>query len=147
MKDDRICFIDTNVLVYAFDKSEAKKNGKAKQLLERCFKGETLLAASTQTLSEFFVVATKKIQRPITGSQAKNIIQKIIEFKRFSILTIKPGTIVSAINTCNETNTHYWDCLIAETMKENSMYQIYTENTKDFRKISGIKTINPFQKI
>jgi len=144
MKDDRACFIDTNILVYAFDRSEAKKNKKARQLIGKCFKGEVLLATSTQTLSEFFVVVTKKIQKPIAGSQASGIIRNIIDFKGFSILTIKPGTIVSAANACTETTAHYWDCLIAETMKENSVYRIYTENTKDFGKIGGIEVINPF---
>ena len=146
MKDDRHCFIDTNILVYAFDTDEIKKNKKAKQLLEKCFKGEVCLVASTQVLSEFFTVVTKKIQSPIACSQAKEIIQNIIDFRGFSVLTIKPSTILSAINSCNETNGHYWDCLIAETMKENKVFQIYTENTKDFGKIGGIQSVNPFLK-
>jgi predicted nucleic acid-binding protein len=31
-------------------------------------------------------------------------------------------------------------------MKENNVYTIVTENEKDFKKIKGIKVINPFKK-
>ena len=145
MKDDAAPFIDANILVYAFDRSEGKKNRKAKQLLKKCFKGEVPLATSTQTLSEFFVTATKKIQKPITCGQANSIVRKIIDFRGFSILTIKPSTIVAAIDTHSKTKAHYWDALIAETMKENKMFHIYTENTNDFKRISEIKATNPLR--
>ena len=81
MKDDDSLFIDSNILIYAFDKSEAIKHKKAKKLLEKCFGGESRLATSTQVLSEFFVNATKKIEKPISQEAAKNIIGKIIEFQ------------------------------------------------------------------
>jgi predicted nucleic acid-binding protein len=32
-------------------------------------------------------------------------------------------------------------------MKENGVYIIFTENEKDFKKIKGIKVINPFKSI
>lgn len=41
--------------------------------------------------------------------------------------------------------THYWDYLIASTMKENAVKEIYTENTKDFEKIPELKVVNPFR--
>lgn len=145
MKDDDIPFIDSNIFVYAFDKNEAMKHKKAKKLLEKCFSGEISLATSTQIMSEFFVNVTKKIEKPISIEDAKNIIEKIIEFKGFSVLTIKPVTIKSAINTTQKTGAHYWDSLIAETMKENKLFEILTENTKDFEKIKEIRAENPLK--
>ena len=41
-------------------------------------------------------------------------------------------------------NINYWDAFIAATMIENKIFNIYTENTKDFLKIDGIKARNPF---
>ncbi len=144
MKDETP-FVDTNILVYAFDKSEPEKNRKASRLLQQCFQGETMLAVSTQILSEFFVTVTKKIPKPMACEDAKQIVQKIIEFGGFVVLGIKPGTVVSAISTCSETKAHYWDTLIAETMKENKMFTILTENMEDFKKIKEIKAVNPLQ--
>ncbi len=41
--------------------------------------------------------------------------------------------------------TPFWDALIAETMLENGVSTIYTENEKDFKKMRGINAINPFK--
>jgi predicted nucleic acid-binding protein len=39
---------------------------------------------------------------------------------------------------------HYWDALIAATMRENNIFCIYTENG-DFKSIPWLKVINPFE--
>jgi predicted nucleic acid-binding protein len=57
----------------------------------------------------------------------------------------KITTIKSAIDLSNENNMSFWDSLIAATMIENNIFNIYTENVKDF-KISGINAVNPFAK-
>lgn len=142
MSDDSP-FIDSNILVYAFDKSEAVKHTKARKLLEKCFSGETHLTTSVQVLSEFFVNVTKKIEKPIAIEEAKGIVEKIIEFQAFTVFAVKASTIKSAISTIQKTGVHYWDALIAETMKENKVFEILTENTKDFKKIKEIEAKNP----
>ena len=54
--------IDSNVLIYAFDKDENEKNPIAKAILERIFNGEMNAFLSTQNLSEFYYNVTKKIK-------------------------------------------------------------------------------------
>jgi predicted nucleic acid-binding protein len=39
---------------------------------------------------------------------------------------------------------HLWDAAIAATMKENDIFEIVTENVKDFKKIPQLKVSNPF---
>ena len=51
-------FFDTNVLVYAFDKSEPEKGTIAKRLI-RDYGSEGNLVLSTQVLQEFYVTVTK----------------------------------------------------------------------------------------
>ena len=53
---------------------------------------------------------------------------------------------MSAIETSILLKTNIWDTPIMETMKENNVYAIVTENEKDFKRIKGIKVINPFKK-
>jgi predicted nucleic acid-binding protein len=53
--------------------------------------------------------------------------------------------IKKAINVTIEFKAKFWDAVIAETMKENEIVKIYTENEDDFKKIPGIKVINPFK--
>lgn len=58
------CFIDTNVVVYAYDRHEPHKRETARQILRRGIKDENIVL-SPQVLSEFFVVVTKKIKDPL----------------------------------------------------------------------------------
>lgn len=49
------------------------------------------------------------------------------------------------MNTAINQKVDFWDALIAETMKENGIVKIYTENEQDFMKIPGIKVVNPLK--
>lgn len=57
-------FVDTNVLVYAYDRSAGKKRTRAIALLERLILGRRL-ALSLQVLQEFYVVATRELPEPL----------------------------------------------------------------------------------
>ena len=59
------------------------------------------------------------------------------------VLNYNAQTIKSAIGISSKHGIHYWDALLAATMKENNVFSIYTENEKDFKKIPWLKTINP----
>lgn len=142
---DRMYLIDSNILVYAYDKSEPKKREKAKNLLEKCWRKEKKFALSIQNLSEFFVAVTEKIEKPISKSKAHEIISDLIEFENWTILTFGSRTVLSAINYSKKSNVPYWDGLIVATMLENQVFKIYTENTKHFRKIKQITPENPFK--
>ncbi|HET6582305.1 MAG TPA: PIN domain-containing protein [Nannocystaceae bacterium] len=54
---DRV-FVDTNVLVYAFDRDEPAKRKRSLAILE----GEDDLVLSTQVLQEFYVTVTRKLR-------------------------------------------------------------------------------------
>ena len=144
MNDD-LFFIDTNILVYAFDSLEKIKQKKAFDILDKCFKMETRYMLSSQNLAEFFSVVTKKIQNPISVEEAKNILIRIIELKGFIKLNYNQGTIIRAIKLLEKENLKFWDSLLIATMLENDVFNIYTENEKDFNKIKNINVINPFK--
>ncbi len=142
MKDE-IVLIDSNILVYAYDKFDIEKNKKSMQILEKCWKKELKLAVSIQNLSEFYVVTTKKFKAPIEKNIISNITKKIIEFEYWKILIPKESTLIKAMEINEKYNTEYYDSLIAATMLENGITKIYTENVKDFVKIKELEVINP----
>ena len=65
MSDD-VVFVDTNVLVYLFDQGEPGKRAIAKEI----FRQYERLWLSTQVLQEFFVVVTRKLERPLSPDRA-----------------------------------------------------------------------------
>ncbi len=54
--NNEICSIDTNILIYAYDKSEGKKHEICKHLMDVCWRLQEKYSISTQNLSEFCVV-------------------------------------------------------------------------------------------
>lgn len=143
MKND-LFLIDTNILVYAYDTSEKKKCNICKDLIRKCWKNEKKYAISLQNLSEFYVIITNKIERPITERDAAKRIERIIEFSNW--IKIKPDsqTILDAIKLNARYRLPYWDALLAATMKENGILGIYTEDTH-FKKIPWLEVINPIR--
>ena len=39
---------------------------------------------------------------------------------------------------------HFWDAVIMETMKENGIGKVFTENVRDFAGTKGIEVVDPF---
>ena len=57
-------FLDTNILVYAYDRSEPRKQQIAQGLVRRAVAGE--IAASSQVLGEFVATLLHKLTPPAT---------------------------------------------------------------------------------
>jgi hypothetical protein len=55
-------FIDTNVLAYAYDRSEPDKQARALAVLDQLV---GMSALSTQVLGELFIVLTRKLHKPL----------------------------------------------------------------------------------
>lgn len=143
MKDE--IFFDTTVLVYAHDESEPKKRQVCKRLVEEVFKGERCGVISNQVAAELFSVLTKKMRRPLSKDMAEKIVEDFIGSENWVKINYDERTVKNAMFTSRDHNTSFWDALIAETMKENGINKIYTENDEDFKKIPGIKVINPLR--
>jgi len=143
MKDE--VFFDTNIIAYAFDKSEPRKKKICERLVERVFKGEIRGCVSNQVLGELFVVLTEKIGKPISRETARIIVEAFIESDKWKKIDYSSLTVKKALVNAERVKASFWDILIVETMKENKVSKIYTENEKDFRKIGGVEVINPFK--
>ena len=143
-EDNAPSLIDSNIIIYAYDKDELSKNPKASKLLGNAMKGKLNISLSTQNLSEFYFNVTKKIKNPISEKEAKEIITELLSFNNFELLKITGNTILNAIDISIKYKAPYWDSLIASTMQENSVFTIITENDKDFKKIPWLNVVNPF---
>ena len=145
--DPKLFFIDTNILVYAYDTTDAQKHLIAKNLLERCWKKEVVYTLSAQNLAEFFVVATRKIPHPISPAVAEQIVKDISSFSHWKVLYYDATTVLFAIHLSASLKRGFWDALLAATMLQQGVCGIYTENTVDFKPLKQIAVINPFDEM
>ena len=135
--------IDTNILIYAYDESEPGKREKCKKIVEKLLSGETKAVVSSQILAEFYNALTRKIENPVENEKALTIVQSFIRAENIIKIDYCFKTVEKAIKKSINCNAHFWDALIAETMLENQVFTIFTENEKDFSKIKQIRVINP----
>ncbi|GEM_PF-373974 len=136
-------FVDTNILVYAFDESEKGKRPAAKQIILDITTGKMEGVISSQTLGELFNALTRKIEVPVRPSDAQTIVAGLADSANWKKINYNEKTVKKAAENSANTGTPFWDALIIETMLENKAYTILTENTKHFQ--SGhIRAINPF---
>lgn len=144
MTIDSPALLDTNILVYAYDSDEGEKHAIAKSLIQSCFDGKMNLCVSNQVLAEFIHVTRFRMPKPISRAEAEDIVKRISVIPSWIKVNYSTETLVRAFALSDE-KTYFWDFIIAQTMLENGISIIYTENTKDFEHVRGIKVINPFK--
>ncbi len=137
-------FYDTNILVYAYDIDEGEKSVICKKLVDDVFSGKVKGYISNQILGELFWTLTRKLK--LLPSLASGILYDYVDSDNWikidytSKTTLKASVSMHVLNTAS-----FWDTVIAETMKENGIQDIITENTGDFKKMPGIQVRNPFK--
>jgi predicted nucleic acid-binding protein len=135
--------IDTNILCYALDAGEPEKRAMAADLLSRCWRSEIALAVSAQNLAEFSIVMTEKVRHPVPDAIVTRFIHNIVSFDGWTVIGYGPETIMDAVGIRSTYSLHFWDALLAATMKQHNIGTIYTEDSH-FDRVPSISVINPF---
>ena len=138
---DRL-FFDTNVILYAYDAAEPRKRRAASELLEGAFGGAVNGVVSNQVLGEVFSAAVNRLG--VQAEKASIMVKSIIASRRWEKVDYTHMTIRRALERYQGGRTRFWDAVIAETMMENGITSMVTENEKDFKGVAGIKVLNPF---
>lgn len=134
--------IDTNILVYAYDRSEIEKQMKAADILDMLTQNNAG-ALSIQTLSEFFVVTTKKIPSPLTIDEAHSSITNYI--RSWQIIDVNSFIVLEAIRGVKAHNFSYWDSMIWAAARMNQISAVLSEDFSDNSVVEGVRFINPFK--
>jgi predicted nucleic acid-binding protein len=139
MKESKV-FIDTNVLVYAYDASAGEKHKMALEIMENLWDlGNGII--SSQVLQEFFVSITKKISNPLNVITAKEIIKDLLKWKT---VIIDGEIILEAIDIHSQHKYSFWDSVIIAAAIEGGAGTILSEDLSDKQVIKGIIIKNPF---
>jgi predicted nucleic acid-binding protein len=81
----------------------------------------------------------------VPPDKVRILVQAIIASGRWEKVNYTHETINRAAEKFEHLRVPFWDLVLAETIKENGMNEIITENEKDFRMVPGIKVNNPFK--
>ena len=135
--------VDTNLLVYAYDRSDPEKQAKAVEILDELVKNGTGIL-SPQVLSEFYTVVTRKLAAPLTPQEGYTSISNYI--RSWNMVDLTGLVVLEAVRGVRDHRLSYWDSLIWATAKMN---QISTGLSEDFSSnsvIEGVRFTNPFKR-
>ena len=132
-------FLDTNILVYALDGHDQKKQKSARQIVKTVSKNETPVI-STQILQELYVTATTKLR--VEPFLAKSIIHA---YENMEIVNIDANLIREAIDTSILNKISFWDSLVIVAAESARCEALYTEDLNPGQIIRSVRIENPFQ--
>lgn len=133
--------VDTNILVYAYDRSEAQKQQQALLILEQLVTAKTGVI-STQVLAEFFVTVTRKIQIPLSVDLAYERVGNYL--RSWTVIEVNGWVVLEAVRGVRDYQFSYWDAQIWATAKLNQISVVYSEDFNIGAVIEGVQFINPF---
>lgn len=133
-------FFDTNVLVYVYDAREPDKQAKAQKALLDALEHETG-TVSTQVLSEFFHVTTRRIPKPLSADEAQGVVN---DLAMLEVVEIDLPMINRAIEAHKENHLAYWDALIIAAAERAGCREIMSEDLASGQEYCGVKVVNPF---
>ena len=133
-------FVDTNIIIYAYDISAGKKHEIAKDLLVSLWKSG-LGVLSTQVLQEFFAAVTRKLPRPLEPASAKEIISDLLTWE---IISHDGQSILEAIDIHVKHGYSFWDSLILESAGRSGASVLLSEDLSSNQVIHGVTIRNPF---
>ena len=140
MSDSGRVFLDTNVLVYAFDASEPAKRAVALKVIDETTTRGTAVV-STQVLQEFYVIVTRKLDPALPEEEAEQAVRRLA---RLPCVLIDPELVLDAVGTSRKHKLSLWDSLILETAGRSGCSTVLTEDLQDGFETGGVRIRNPF---
>ena len=135
-----LSFVDTNVLVYAFDKSGSAKKRVAQRLLNELM-DEDRLRVSTQVLQELFVTLTRKAMQRCSSEEALAVME---DLTAWPLMVVDYAAIRAAVGLADQAKISFWDALIVVAAARVGAAVLYTEDLNDGQEILGVRISNPF---
>lgn len=131
-------FLDTNVLVYLFDRDTPAKQQRAREVLAA--EGGSA-SVSTQVLQEFYVTVTRKLGQPLAEKDAEAAVRDLAALE---VVPIDTPLVLAAIARSRADRLSLWDALVVESALRSGCRRLLTEDLQDGRLFGRLRVENPF---
>lgn len=133
--------IDTNVLVYAYDRAEHKRQGQAIDVLDQLqATGKGCL--SVQCLAEFFQVTARGRSPILKLDEAATQVELLM--RAFPVFNLTQMVVLEAVRGVREHQMHYFDSQIWAVARLNQVPTIFSEDFSNGLILEGVRFVNPF---
>jgi len=134
-------FIDTNIFIYSFDKTNPSKMVKSQSIISQALEKNNGFI-STQVIQEFANVATKKFNTPMKAKDLRIYIDEIL----FPLCSIFPSFELfdKSLAIYERYKYSFYDSMIVTAALISGSNILLSEDLKNKQKIEGVTILNPF---
>jgi predicted nucleic acid-binding protein len=132
-------FLDTNVLVYAAagrGSQETKRDQALALIAAEDF------GSSAQVLQEFYVTVTRKIEAPVTATEALEWIEQL---EAFPTVPVDASLVKIAVEISERYRISYWDAAILSAAEALGARTLYSEDLNHGQQYGLVQVRNPFR--
>jgi predicted nucleic acid-binding protein len=131
-------FVDTNVLIYAVDQADLKKQSAAQTW--RAWLWETNRGRiSFQVLQEFYVIARRK--QPSANVEIR---KEVSDLMAWQPIALDSSVITLAWKIEDRYGISFWDALIVAAAKIAGCRYLLTEDLQRGQDLDGVMVVDPF---
>jgi len=133
-------FLDSNVLVYAYDVSDSRKQRLGQDLLRKAIAGESVM--SMLVVAEFAATLLHKLWPPVPPDDVLVILNALGPIR----LVAPDGDIVRrAVEARAAYGLHFYDGMIVAAAERAGCGRIWSEDLNPGQSYFGVIVTNPFQ--
>lgn len=131
-------FVDTNIWVYAVDRSDPAKRERARIAITP--RTDAHIAISSQVLSEFYTVVTRRLQPPLSDEQAAQMVDRL---SQLPVVPVDADLVVRAIAGSRTWGISLWDALIIRAAEVAGCTILLSEDLADGATYGSVRVSNP----
>ncbi|MCC7018559.1 MAG: PIN domain-containing protein [Ardenticatenales bacterium] len=138
-EDDPLTFVDTNILIYAHDRSAGHKHEVARDLIRSLWdSGRGCL--SVQVLQEYYVNITRKVPHPLNVAEAADIVS---DLSTWDVHTPTAADVLDAIRLAERYGITFWDAMILASAQSLGCEVVWSEDLNASQRYGSVQVLNP----
>jgi len=131
-------FIDTNVLIYAYDSADEEKHQIARKILADVWNARIGAAISVQVLQEFYLVMSRRGDQRYYRKRAEDMLNWLV-------IENTTGLFKQALKVHQEFRTSFYDANIIAAAQVSGAREIWSEDFNTGQDYGGVVAVNPFE--
>jgi len=135
-------FIDSSVILYLFDDTDAAKRGTARRLIDDALLNRSSRSISFQVVQEVLNVLIHRYRPPASLEDARLTLETIL----LPLWRVMPSRslYLHALDLQARYGYRFYDSLIVAAALEDDCTRLLSEDLQDGQRIDGLVIINPF---
>ncbi len=133
-------FLDTNILLYAYDRDAPDKRRVALELVEQGWAAPGGTAVSVQVLQEMHINLERQ---GVARADADQIIR---DFSQWPVVDNSLVLLLSALEEQSRWQLSLWNALILAAARASGAANLITEDFNHGQDYGGIRATNPFRR-